>query len=74
MRKLTTAHLSGKTRITMFLDDAVLDHFRRLARRTGGKYQTLINEALVGTMKPASRPVTTAELRRVLREELALRR
>jgi uncharacterized protein (DUF4415 family) len=36
----------GKTRITIFLDDAVLNQFRALSQSTGKGYQTLINEAL----------------------------
>jgi len=36
----------GKTRITMYLDDEVLDEFRERAETEGVGYQTLINEAL----------------------------
>jgi uncharacterized protein (DUF4415 family) len=35
-----------KTRITIYLDDDVLEHFRALANRYGTGYQTLINAAL----------------------------
>lgn len=35
-----------KTRITIYLDDEVIDHFRALAKRYGTGYQTLINAAL----------------------------
>ncbi|QJE03251.1 BrnA antitoxin family protein [Massilia forsythiae] len=35
-----------KTRITIYLDDEVLDAFRLCAERTGTGYQTLINAAL----------------------------
>ncbi len=35
-----------KTRITIYLDDEVLDEFRMRAERTGTGYQTLINAAL----------------------------
>lgn len=31
----------GKTRITIYLDDLVIDHFRVLSERTGKGYQTL---------------------------------
>jgi uncharacterized protein (DUF4415 family) len=61
----------GKTRITLYLDDAVLEAFRLQAQDQGLGYQTLINEALrdkVLTKQP--KPVTVADLRRVLREEL----
>ena len=35
-----------KTRITIYLDDEVLDEFRSRAERTGTGYQTLFNAAL----------------------------
>ena len=38
---------AGKTRITIRLDNKVLDHFRKLVHEMGGgDYQTLINDAL----------------------------
>ena len=36
----------GKTRITIYIDDVVLDEFRARAERVGTGYQTLMNEAL----------------------------
>jgi uncharacterized protein (DUF4415 family) len=37
----------GKTRITIRLDNEILDHFRkRVHAMGGGNYQTLINDAL----------------------------
>ena len=37
----------GKTRITIRLDNEILDHFRkRVHEMGGGNYQTLINDAL----------------------------
>jgi uncharacterized protein (DUF4415 family) len=60
----------GKTRITIRLDDDILDWFREQVHRAGGgNYQTLINHALREYMgaKPES---LEAILRRVLREEL----
>jgi len=36
----------GKTRITIYLDDAVMQRFRAQFERTGKGYQTVINEAL----------------------------
>jgi uncharacterized protein (DUF4415 family) len=67
----------GKTRITIMLDDDVIEHFRARAEAEGGGYQTLINAALREAMqgkarsgKGDDRPVTVAVLRRVLREEL----
>jgi uncharacterized protein (DUF4415 family) len=36
----------SKTRITIYIDDTVLDEFRARAERTGTGYQTMINDAL----------------------------
>jgi hypothetical protein len=66
----------GKTRITIMLDDEVIEHFRNQAEADGVGYQTLINALLrksalgVGTRKTDNKPLTVATLRRVLREEL----
>lgn len=66
----------GKTRITIMLDDDVIEHFRSRAESQGIGYQTLINallrEAVTGSKKskPDEKPLTVATLRRVLREEL----
>ena len=35
-----------KTRITIYLDDAILEQFRALSRQSGQGYQTLINAVL----------------------------
>ena len=37
---------SGKTRITIYVDDAVIRRFKAQSEKTGKGYQTLINEAL----------------------------
>lgn len=61
----------GKTRITIYLDDAVLDEFRARAEQAGSGYQTLINEALKSYLAGAeSEPLTESVLRRVIREEI----
>ena len=60
----------GKSRITMYLDNEILDAFRALAEQTGRGYQTLINEVLGDYLTRASRPVDARTLRRILREEL----
>jgi BrnA antitoxin of type II toxin-antitoxin system len=62
---------SGKTRITIRLDDDVLAWFRAQVHEAGGgNYQTLINGALRDFM--ASQPERLEDtLRRVLREERA---
>ena len=36
----------GKTRITIYLDDDIIDEFRERADRAGYGYQTMINQAL----------------------------
>lgn len=63
----------GKTRITIMLDDDVIEAFRARADSEGSGYQTLINaalrEAVLGE-KDKQKPITVATLRRVLREEL----
>jgi uncharacterized protein (DUF4415 family) len=61
----------GKTRITIFLDDAVLKQFRTLSQSTGKGYQTLINEALNAYLGLAGEQMTPEAVRRIVREELA---
>jgi hypothetical protein len=64
----------GKTRITIRLDNAVLDWFRAEVHAAGGgNYQTLINAALQQHIR-SSRESIDQTLRRVLREELPARR
>ena len=66
----------GKTRITIMLDDDILEHFRSKAEAAGIGYQTMINAALRDSIaKPqrrasADKPLTAATLRKILREEL----
>ena len=60
----------GKSRITIFLDNEVIDAFRQRADAEGKGYQTLINEALRASLSPESQPLTVETLRRVLHEEL----
>ena len=61
----------GKTRITIRLDDDILEWFRRQVERAGGgNYQSLINDALRQHMRRAQEPLE-ATLRRVIREELS---
>ena len=59
----------GKTRITIRLDNAVLEHFRRQVEQAGsGNYQTLINDALVTHISQES---MLDSVRQVVREEMA---
>lgn len=60
----------GKTRITIYIDDSVLDEFRARAERMGAGYQTMMNEALKVFLEKKEQPVTAAVLRQIIREEL----
>lgn len=61
---------AGKTRITIRLDDDILDWFREQVNLAGGgNYQTLINEVLKQHLKQNREPLEET-LRRVVREEL----
>ena len=60
----------GKTRITIYIDDPVLDEFRSRAERAGTGYQTMINDALKAFLEKNEKPVTAAVLRQIIREEL----
>jgi len=60
----------GKTRITIRLDDDLLEWFKaQVDAAGGGNYQSLINAALREHMKSTNEPLEKT-LRRVLREEL----
>ena len=59
----------GKTKISIRLDNTVLDYFRGVVDKAGGgNYQTLINEAL---LEHVHRRSTLDVVRQVMREELA---
>ena len=60
----------GKTRISIFIDNAVLDAFRARAEKAGTGYQTMMNEALRQYLSDAEPPVTETILRHVLRQEI----
>lgn len=60
----------GKTRITLYLDNHVLQHYRKKAEKQGKGYQTLINNALHESIK-YKRVDSIGTLRHVIREELA---
>ncbi|MFT5140789.1 MAG: hypothetical protein ACI9CB_002454 [Rhodothermales bacterium] len=62
--------LSGKTRITIHLDNEILDEFRDRSEKAGYGYQTMINEVLREHLGKVSKPVDARTLRRILREEL----
>lgn len=61
---------SGKTRITIRLDNEVLDWFRSRAEVSGGgSYQTMINDALKEHVRRGGEPLEFF-IRRIMREEL----
>ena len=61
---------AGKTRITIRIDDDLLQWFRKQVHAAGGgSYQTLVNAALRDYVGSKREPLE-ATLRRVLREEL----
>jgi uncharacterized protein (DUF4415 family) len=60
----------GKTRVTIRLDDDVLEWFRnQVDKAGGGNYQSLVNQALRDFMDRTREPLEST-LRRVIREEL----
>jgi uncharacterized protein (DUF4415 family) len=61
---------TGKTRITIFIDDDIIQAFRVRADALGRGYQTLINQALREHMGAFRQPLDARTLRRILREEL----
>jgi uncharacterized protein (DUF4415 family) len=61
----------GKTRITIFLDDAVVARFKEISERSGTGYQTLINDALNAHLGLKDGPITRELVRKIVREELA---
>ena len=63
------AEAKGKTRVTIMLDNFVIEAFRELAKAEGIGYQTLINRTLREQL--TSQRLSEDDLRRVIREELA---
>ncbi len=61
---------NGKTRITIYLDNDVLDEFRDRSEKVGYGYQTMINNVLRQHLAGDNRPIDQRTLRRILREEL----
>jgi uncharacterized protein (DUF4415 family) len=64
------ASMKGKTRITIMLDNDVLDAFRTRAEAEGRGYQTAINNALRDAINADAAPVTVATLRKELKRAL----
>jgi uncharacterized protein (DUF4415 family) len=62
---------TGKTRITIYLDDEILQRFKSQSEKAGKGYQTLINEALKAYTGLTEKPLTPEIIRKIVREELA---
>ncbi len=60
----------GKTRISIFIDNAILEEFRARGDKAGTGYQTMMNEALRNYLLQTDQPVTEKMLRQVLRQEM----
>jgi uncharacterized DUF497 family protein len=61
----------GKTRITIYLDDGILERFKAQSQKTGKGYQTLINDALNSYLGLTAKPLTEELVRKIVREELS---
>jgi uncharacterized protein (DUF4415 family) len=58
----------GKTKISIRLDNRILEHFRSLVEQAGGgNYQTLINDALMESIQQQS---MLEAVRQAVRQEL----
>lgn len=57
--------LSNKQRVNIYLDSAIIEHFKAMAGERG--YQTLINDALKQALQAES---IEATIKRTIREEL----
>lgn len=57
----------GKTRVTIMLDDDVIETFRARGDAAGQGYQTMINAALRAAIDPDAAPVTVGVLRAMLK-------
>jgi uncharacterized protein (DUF4415 family) len=58
----------GKTKISIRLDNRVIEHFKTVVERAaGGNYQTLINDALVAYIQQHS---MLEAIRQVVKEEI----
>jgi len=62
---------TGKTRITIYLDDQIVQRFKAQSEKTGKGYQTLINDALHSYLSGREKPLTAEAVRKIVREELA---
>ncbi|MGH8475148.1 MAG: BrnA antitoxin family protein [Methylococcales bacterium] len=61
---------AGKTRISIYLDDEILDRLKDESEKTGKGYQSLINEVLRAHFARNYVPLTAEVVRKIVREEL----
>jgi len=69
-RRGAVVGLAGKTRITIYLDNEIVQEFKKQAEKTGKGYQTLINEALKMYLGNKQKTLTADVVRKIVREEL----
>ena len=55
----------GKSRISIYLDDKILEEFRTRADAAGRGYQTMINDALREYLGRSARPLDVETFRRI---------
>ena len=61
---------TGKTRITIYIDNEIIEEFRERSDSMGRGYQTMINEALREYLGKGRQAIDARTLRKILREEL----
>lgn len=61
---------TGKTPVTIYVDDDVLEEFREHADASGIGCQTLMSQALRQSVGKVKQPLDEDVLRRILQEEL----
>ena len=71
-KKGAVVQQKGKTRITIYIDDDVIEEFRSRADKSGRGYQTIINQVLREYLNKSDKPIDENTLRRVIREELKI--
>ena len=61
----------GKTRITIYIDNNIIEEFRDRSDSMGRGYQTMINDALREYLGKGRQAIDVRTLRKILREELS---
>lgn len=60
----------GKTRITIYIDDDVINYYRDRADQEGKGYQTMINNVLRTSISLSKERISKDDIRSIFREEL----